>query len=39
VGRGVRLNDLTVSRPTLEDVYLELTGGDTEDEPAQERSS
>ncbi len=27
VGGGVELPDLTVSRPTLEDVYLRLTGG------------
>jgi ABC-2 type transport system ATP-binding protein len=27
LGRGVELSALTVSRPTLEDVYLELTGG------------
>jgi ABC-2 type transport system ATP-binding protein len=39
VERGIRLHDLAVSRPSLEDVYLELTGGDTEEEPAQERSS
>jgi ABC-2 type transport system ATP-binding protein len=28
VGRGVELESLEVSRPTLEDVYLELTGGE-----------
>jgi ABC-2 type transport system ATP-binding protein len=28
VGRGVELEGLEVSRPTLEDVYLELTGGE-----------
>jgi ABC-2 type transport system ATP-binding protein len=28
VGRGVELEGLQVSRPTLEDVYLELTGGE-----------
>jgi ABC-2 type transport system ATP-binding protein len=28
VDRGVELEDLTVSRPSLEDVYLELAGGD-----------
>ncbi len=27
VGEGVELPDLTLSRPTLEDVYLRLTGG------------
>jgi ABC-2 type transport system ATP-binding protein len=26
--RGVRLDDLEVSRPSLEDVYLEITGGE-----------
>jgi ABC-2 type transport system ATP-binding protein len=26
--RGIRLDDLEVSRPTLEDVYLEITGGE-----------
>jgi ABC-2 type transport system ATP-binding protein len=26
--RGVELEGLEVSRPTLEDVYLELTGGE-----------
>jgi ABC-2 type transport system ATP-binding protein len=26
--RGIRLDSLEVSRPTLEDVYLELTGGE-----------
>jgi ABC-2 type transport system ATP-binding protein len=26
-GRGVELEGLTISRPSLEDVYLELTGG------------
>jgi ABC-2 type transport system ATP-binding protein len=26
--RGVRLDALEVSRPTLEDVYLEITGGE-----------
>ena len=28
VGRGVELEGLQVTRPTLEDVYLELTGGE-----------
>ena len=28
LGRSVELEGLSVSRPTLEDVYLELTGGD-----------
>ncbi len=28
LARGESLNDLTVTRPTLEDVYLELTAGD-----------
>ena len=26
--RGLELTDLTISRPSLEDVYLQLTGGD-----------
>ncbi|MDQ4006366.1 MAG: ABC transporter ATP-binding protein, partial [Actinomycetota bacterium] len=26
--RGFRLDDIEVSRPTLEDVYLQLTGGE-----------
>jgi ABC-2 type transport system ATP-binding protein len=26
--RGIRLDALEVSRPTLEDVYLEITGGE-----------
>ena len=26
--RGIRLDDLEVSRPSLEDVYLEITGGE-----------
>jgi ABC-2 type transport system ATP-binding protein len=26
--RGVRLDALEVSRPTLEDVYLDITGGE-----------
>jgi ABC-2 type transport system ATP-binding protein len=30
LARGERLDGLTVSRPTLEDVYLELTAGDRE---------
>jgi ABC-2 type transport system ATP-binding protein len=28
LARGERLDGLTVTRPTLEDVYLELTAGD-----------
>ena len=28
LARGERLEGLTVTRPTLEDVYLELTAGD-----------
>jgi ABC-2 type transport system ATP-binding protein len=28
VERGIRLDDLEVSRPSLEDVYLEITGGE-----------
>ncbi len=31
LARGQRLEGLTVTRPTLEDVYLELTAGDDED--------
>ncbi len=34
LARGERLESLSVSRPTLEDIYLELTAGD-EDEPAE----
>jgi ABC-2 type transport system ATP-binding protein len=26
--RGIRLDALEVARPTLEDVYLEITGGE-----------
>ena len=26
--RGVRLDDLSVTRPSLEDVYLRITGGE-----------
>ena len=33
VERGIELEDLRVIRPTLEDVYLELTGGPTEESP------
>jgi ABC-2 type transport system ATP-binding protein len=29
--RDIDLTDLTVARPTLEDVYLELTGGDADE--------
>jgi ABC-2 type transport system ATP-binding protein len=32
LARGERLEALTVTRPTLEDVYLELTAGDDHDE-------
>ena len=32
VERGIRLDDLEVSRPTLEDVYLEITGGEASTE-------
>ena len=28
LGRGTRLDDLEVSRPSLEDIYLEITGGE-----------
>jgi ABC-2 type transport system ATP-binding protein len=31
LARGERLEALTVTRPTLEDVYLELTAGDVDD--------
>ncbi len=31
VERGVNLADLSVARPTLEDVYLELTGDDSDE--------
>ena len=31
VDRGVELPDLTLTRPTLEDIYLRLTGGDGDD--------
>ncbi len=34
--RGVELDGLEVSRPTLEDVYLELIGGDPAEDPAGE---
>jgi len=34
LARGERLEGLTVSRPTLEDVYLELTAGQNEEAPA-----
>jgi ABC-2 type transport system ATP-binding protein len=37
VGKGLELEGLEVSRPSLEDIYLELTGGDQpETEPAEE---
>jgi ABC-2 type transport system ATP-binding protein len=32
VERAIRLDDLEVSRPTLEDVYLEITGGEASTE-------
>jgi len=32
LARGERLEGLTVNRPTLEDVYLELTAGETDEE-------
>jgi ABC-2 type transport system ATP-binding protein len=35
LARGEALRDLSVSRPTLEDTYLELTAG-TEQEPARD---
>lgn len=31
IARGVELSDLTISRPSLEDVYLALTGDDTDE--------
>ena len=31
LARGERVRDLTVTRPTLEDVYLELTAADDDD--------
>jgi ABC-2 type transport system ATP-binding protein len=34
LARGERLDGLSVTRPTLEDVYLELTGGETDETPA-----
>jgi ABC-2 type transport system ATP-binding protein len=34
LARGERLEGLTVTRPTLEDVYLELTAGQAEEEAA-----
>jgi ABC-2 type transport system ATP-binding protein len=30
VGRGLELADIEVRRPTLEDVYIQLTGGESE---------
>ena len=33
--RGVRLEGLDVTRPSLEDVYLDLTGGEAEAEPEE----
>jgi ABC-2 type transport system ATP-binding protein len=34
IARGERLEGLSVTRPTLEDVYLELTAGETEEAAA-----
>jgi hypothetical protein len=34
LARGQRLEGLTVTRPTLEDVYLELTAGEDDSERA-----
>jgi ABC-2 type transport system ATP-binding protein len=34
--RGIELDELTVSRPSLEDIYLELTGAASSEEPAAE---
>ena len=31
VDNGIELSDLTVSRPSLEDVYLQLTAGEDQD--------
>jgi ABC-2 type transport system ATP-binding protein len=31
IAQGVELSDLTISRPSLEDVYLALTGDDTDE--------
>jgi ABC-2 type transport system ATP-binding protein len=36
VARGIELDGLSVSRPTLEDVYLELTGERAEEVTAEE---
>ncbi len=38
VGRGLRLDGLTLARPSLEDVYLDLVGAESEeaDEPGTE---
>jgi ABC-2 type transport system ATP-binding protein len=33
LARGERLRDLSVTRPTLEDVYLELTAAQAEEAP------
>jgi ABC-2 type transport system ATP-binding protein len=33
LARGERLRDLSVTRPTLEDVYLELTAAEAEEAP------
>jgi len=35
-GQEVSLVDLRMKRPTLEDVYLELVGGDADGEPGEE---
>jgi len=34
LARGTGVSDLSVSRPSLEDVYLELTAEPTVEEPA-----
>jgi len=39
LARGQRLEELSVGRPTLEDVYLELTAQDDADEPADARAA
>jgi ABC-2 type transport system ATP-binding protein len=39
VGRSLELTDLTVTRPSLEDVYLELVGGEASSEGAGEAAS
>jgi ABC-2 type transport system ATP-binding protein len=39
LARGERLGGLTVTRPTLEDVYLELTAGNADEPPPETQSS